>query len=235
MIKNMFNLTPKTKWAILASRKTLALMLMSVFMLSGCIEPTSIVQKPKAAVPAQINAGENNNGAIYNAKSYRAMFADRRPQFVGDMVTIKIAENTSAKKSETNSKSSANSNDSSITALFKTKETPKAVFGASGERTYDNSGASNMSNVFSGSLTATVVEVLPNGFLVVRGEKQVGFDTGTEFVRISGIVNPDNITQGNIVSSTSIGDARVEYRTSTKIDAAEVVSKFARFFLSMGF
>jgi flagellar L-ring protein precursor FlgH len=48
-------------------------------------------------------------------------------------------------------------------------------------------------------------------------------------------VNPDNITQGNIVSSTSIGDARVEYRTSTKIDAAEVMSKFARFFLSMGF
>jgi len=234
MIKNMFNPTPNMKCATPVSRNPWALMLLSVFMLSGCIEPTSIVQKPKAAVPVQINAGENNNGAIYNAKSYRAMFADRRPQFVGDMVTIRIVENTSAKKSETNSKASANSNDSSISS-FMGRNVPKATFSASGERTYDNSAASDMSNVFSGSLTATVVEVLPNGYLLVRGEKQVGFDTGTEFVRISGVVNPDNITQGNLVSSTSIGDARIEYRTNTKIDAAEVMSKFARFFLSMGF
>lgn len=234
MIKNMFNQsTPKKKHLILPSKSNWVLMTLSMSILSGCIEPTSIVKDPKTATPVQINAGESNNGGIYNAKSYRAIFADRRPQFVGDIVTIRIAENTSARKNETSSKASANSNESSISS-FMGRAVPKASFSASGERSYDNSAAANLSNVFNGSLTATVVEVLPNGYLVVRGEKQVGFDTGTEFVRVSGVVNPDNITQGNFISSTSIGDARIEYRTNSKIDTAEVLSKFARFFLSMG-
>jgi flagellar L-ring protein precursor FlgH len=83
-------------------------------------------------------------------------------------------------------------------------------------------------------VTATVIEVLPNGYLVVSGEKQVSFDKGTEFVRFSGVVNPDTITTGNFVTSTKVADARIEYRTNTKIDAAEIASMFARFFLSMG-
>jgi flagellar L-ring protein FlgH len=78
-----------------------------------------------------------------------------------------------------------------------------------------------------------VIEVLPNGFLVVSGEKQISLDKGTEFVRFSGVVNPDTITIGNVVSSTKIADARVEYRTNSKIDAAEIASMFARFFLSI--
>jgi flagellar L-ring protein precursor FlgH len=74
---------------------------------------------------------------------------------------------------------------------------------------------------------------LPNGYLVVSGEKQVGFDKGTEYVRFSGVVNPDMITLGNEVLSTKVADARIEYRSNTKMDAAEVLSMFSRFFLSM--
>jgi flagellar L-ring protein FlgH len=75
--------------------------------------------------------------------------------------------------------------------------------------------------------------VLPNGYLVISGEKQVALDKSTEFVRLSGVVNPDTITAGNFVTSTKIADARIEYRTNSKIDAAEIASMFARFFLSM--
>lgn len=213
---------------------TWGLMLLCVFTLNGCVEPTSIIKEPKSAKPVLINKGENTNGAIYNAKTFRAMFADRRPQFVGDIVTIRIAENTSARKNESNTNNSSNSINTAISSLFG-KNIPKATIGANGERSSDDSATSDMRNVFSGLITATVVEVLPNNFLLVKGEKQVGFDTGTEFVRISGVVNPDNILQGNVVPSTSIGDAKIEYRTNTKVDASEIVSKFARFFLSMGF
>ncbi len=78
-----------------------------------------------------------------------------------------------------------------------------------------------------------MIEVLPNGNLVVSGEKQVALDKGTEFIRFSGVVSPDNIAAGNIVSSTQVADARVEYRTNTKIDKAEVMGALARFFLSV--
>jgi len=62
--------------------------------------------------------------------------------------------------------------------------------------------------------------VLPNGNLVVSGEKQVALDKGTEFIRFSGVVNPDTISLGNTVPSTKVADARIEYRTNTKIVGA---------------
>ena len=110
---------------------------------------------------------------------------------------------------------------------------PKSEFAASSSNSYTGKSAANASNAFNGSVTATVTEVLANGNLVVAGEKQVAFDKSTEYVRFSGVVNPDTITAGNLVASTKIADARIEYRTSSKVDLAEIASLFARFFLSM--
>jgi flagellar L-ring protein precursor FlgH len=79
----------------------------------------------------------------------------------------------------------------------------------------------------------TVVEVLANGNLIVAGEKQVGMNKGVEYIRFSGMINPDSIVTGNTVSSTAVADARVEYRTSSQIDRAEVASMASRFFQSL--
>ena len=97
---------------------------------------------------------------------------------------------------------------------------------------YDDKSAINSSNTFSGSVTVTVVEVLPNGNLLVAGDKQIALDKSTEFVRLSGVVQPDTIQAGTPVSSAKVADARLEYRTSAKFDQAEVMSWLARFFLS---
>jgi flagellar L-ring protein precursor FlgH len=78
-----------------------------------------------------------------------------------------------------------------------------------------------------------VVDVLPNGNLIIAGEKQIAMNKGTEFIRISGMVNPDNITSTNTVASTAIADARVEYRTNTHLDKTELQSMASRFFLSL--
>jgi flagellar L-ring protein precursor FlgH len=203
-------------------------------LLSGCaIAPDSIVKQPMTAKPQVAPVTATRSGAIFNNAAYRPMFEDRRPRFVGDILTINIAENTSATKAGGSSGSKDGKVDSSISSLFGI-EVPKAKFEASSALSYADKAAANSSNAFNGSVTATVIEVLANGNLVVSGEKQVSFDKGTEFVRFSGVVNPDTITAGNVVTSTKVADARVEYRTNTKIDAAEVLSMFARFFLSMG-
>ncbi len=202
--------------------------------LTACaVTPNSIVQQPTTAKPAAAPSVNAKSGAIFNTAAYRPLFEDRRPRFVGDIITVNIAENTSATKAGGSSGSKDGANDSAITSLFG-KAVPKASFSGSSSSSFKDTAAANSSNVFNGSVTATVVEVLANGNLVISGEKQVSLDKGTEFVRFSGVVNPDTITSGNIVTSTKVADARIEYRTNTKLDAAEVVSMFARFFLSMG-
>ena len=93
-------------------------------------------------------------------------------------------------------------------------------------------GAESSGNNFSGTITVTVIEVMSNGNLLVSGEKQMAFDKGGEFVRFSGVVNPQTIAAGNQVSSTQVADARLEYRSTSHVDKAEANSMLTRFFLS---
>jgi flagellar L-ring protein precursor FlgH len=101
----------------------------------------------------------------------------------------------------------------------------------SGASTGNKSGSADFG--IPGTIGVTVSEVLPNGNLIVVGEKQVAMNKGVEFIRFSGMVNPDTIQQGNVVSSTLVADARVEYRTNSQIDRAEMTSMMSRFFQSM--
>lgn len=225
---------------------TLSLLAIASVFSSGCaITPSSIVQQPTTAKAPETKAAANNNGAIFNTAGYRPMFEDRRPRYVGDIVTINITENTTATKA--NGSSGSKEGDASFNTDAKIGDNTRPIggllaglpygnlasFSASSENSYTDKAAANSSNVFTGSITATVVDVLPNGYLAVSGEKQVALDKGTEFVRFSGVVNPDTITQGNFVPSTKVADARIEYRTNSKIDGAAIASIFARFFLSM--
>jgi flagellar L-ring protein FlgH len=209
-----------------------SVLVISIMLTACAVTPDSIVQQPTTAKPVAAPSVNAKSGAIFNSAAYRPLFEDRRPRFVGDIITVNIAENTSATKAGGSSGSKDGAHDSSISSFFG-KAIPEASFSGSSSSSFKDNAAANASNVFNGSVTATVVEVLANGNLVISGEKQVSLDKGTEFVRFSGVVNPDTITAGNVVTSTKVADARIEYRTNTKLDVAEVVSMFARFFLSM--
>ena len=83
------------------------------------------------------------------------------------------------------------------------------------------------------ALAVTVIDVLPNGNLLVAGEKQIGINQGSEFIRLSGIVNPQHIGYGNVVSSTEVAEARLEYRGSGYINEAQTMGWLARVFQSV--
>jgi flagellar L-ring protein precursor FlgH len=199
-------------------------------------QPTSIVQQPTSARPvAAAAAAPAANGAIFNAAGYRPLFEDRKARRVGDMLFITITEKTSAGKTAASNISKKSSAEASIPSIVKMLVKP--LQGINVEASADNKSEDkadiNSGNNFTGNLAVTVTEVLQNGYLVVAGEKQVGLDKGIEYVRFSGVVNPDMIQAGNRVASTHVADARLEYRTSTNIDAAEVTQWLARFFLSV--
>ncbi|MCD6706707.1 MAG: flagellar basal body L-ring protein FlgH [Thiobacillus sp.] len=203
--------------------------------LAGCgTTPTSVVEQPTTARPQAQPAQVASNGAIYQAAAYRPLFEDRRARHVGDVLTIVINEKTQAGKQASSNASKTSEVDSSISTVA---GLPLKMFqglgvNAEASNAYDDKSALNSSNTFSGSVTVTVIEVLPNGNLIVAGEKQIALDKGTEYIRLSGVVQPDTIQADNTVSSTKVADARLEYRTSAKFDTAEVMGWLGRFFLS---
>lgn len=208
------------------------ILMMVMVSLAGCAAtPSTIVQRPTSARPMYAEEGVASNGAIYQANAYRPLFEDRRARHIGDMLTIQITERTSAVKA------GASSGNKSGSAGFAMPGAIRGVFGASvaTETATEFSDADNQSasNTFTGTIGVTVTEVLPNGNLIVAGEKQVAMNKGTEFIRFSGMVSPDSIGVGNVVSSTRVADARVEYRTNSQIDRAEMTAMVSRFFQSL--
>lgn len=205
-----------------------------VASLSGCMTtPTSIVSQPMSARPLNSEqlAAKPSNGAIYQGTAFRPIFEDRRARQVGDVLTLVITERTTANKAGT---SSGNKSGNVSVALPKPLQStfgnPLAVTNESNYTDGDNQTASN---AFTGTMGVTVVEVLSNGNLIVAGEKQIAMNKGVEFIRFSGMINPDNIATGNTVASTAVADAKVEYRTSNQVDRAEIASMASRFFLSL--
>ena len=208
---------------------------MLLLSLAGCgTTPTSILDKPTSARPEAKPTQVANNGAIYQAASYRPMFEDRRARQVGDVLTIVINEKTQAGKQASSNGSKDSSVDASISAVagIPLKTLQGLGINADSASQYADKSAINSSNNFTGNVTVTVIEVLPNGNLIVAGEKQIALDKGVEFIRISGVVQPDTIQAGNTVSSAKVADARFEYRTSAKFDSAEIMGWLGRFFLS---
>lgn len=212
-----------------------AMAVMAAAVLAGCATPDSIVQQPLSTRPQPVATPVPANGAIFQSASYRPMLEDRRARHVGDIMTIAINERTSAGKSTSNSASKEGDASASVTSLLNLSASTLGNLGvnAANERSYQETGAASSSNTFSGTITVTVADVLANGNLVVSGEKQIAFDKGVEYVRFSGVVNPVTIGAGNVVSSTQVADARVEYRTSSRIDRAELMSQIVRFFFSI--
>lgn len=208
-------------------------------VLTGCATVpdtiTSVGAPHQPYVPPAAYQAPAANGAIFQAQAYRPLFEDRRARLPGDTLTIAINEKTAAAKQGSDSASKSASTSFTLGKLFGLSESSTANLGASSStgNKFEDKGASSSSNNFTGSIGVTVVDVLPNGNLVVAGEKQIALDRGAEFIRFSGVVNPDNIATGNVVSSTQVADARVEYRSNTRLDKADIMSQLTRYFLSI--
>ncbi len=216
--------------------RTNAILLGMLALLEGCTTvPETIVQQPLTAKPVSVAAVQPNNGAIYQGNTYRPLFEDRRARLVGDIITIAISEKTSAGKQASSSGSKSGSITAGIPTIFglplKTLQGMSVSANSSGKNA--DASALTATNNFNSTLTATVVDVLSNGNLVVSGEKQVALDKGVEYIRFSGVVSPDTIAAGNVVSSTQVADARIEYRTNSRIDKAAAMAWMTRFFMNV--
>ncbi len=225
---------------ILFDRIMIVLLLTAAALLAGCVTtaPTTAVHQPMTVRPEARNV-VTSNGSIYSAATARPLFEDRRARLVGDTLTINIAEKTAAaKKSDTKAdrKYDASVDIPTISGIpfksFQNNARGTPMLAANSATNFEGTGENTSSNNFTGTLTVTVIEVYPNGNLLVSGEKQIGLKEGEEFVRFSGVVNPITITAANTVQSTQVADARIEYKANGFIDSAQVMGWLGRFFLT---
>ena len=205
-------------------------------LISACttVPPTNVHQ-PMTARPAPRQDNLAATGSIYQAGVSRTLFEDRRARYIGDTLTINIAETNSAStKSNTkiNRSSSISASAGPIVGLPGKSFQGMELAGSSANN-LDGKGESAANNVFTGTITVTVIEVLPNNNLLVSGEKQVAIGQGTEYIRVSGIVNPYFINASNSISSSQLADARIEYKESGAISEAQAMAWLARFFLAI--
>lgn len=215
-------------------RTLLAVLLVS---LAGCA--VAPLNPPPPAYPATPPPATElppaTPGAIYRAGTELSLFQDQRARNPGDLITILLVEKTNATTSASTKTSKKSELDMSVGSLFGGKNglgNKLLDSSASGGRTFDGSGDSSQSNKLEGSLTVTVAARLPNGNLLVRGEKWLQLNQGNEYVQIQGIVRPADIAPDNSVPSSRVADARIAYGGRGALANSNKMGWLTRFFQS---
>lgn len=230
-------------------------------MLVGCAtSPPTSVHQPMTAKPVDKTVAVPADGAIFHAGiNERPLFEDKRARNVGDILTINIAEKTSGNRKSSVSSSYSNDIDANIPTMTTNipdtlvKSIPVvgvpvanlinklfsltgSAVGTSSNKTA-NEAKGSASEDITGTIAVTVIEVLPNGNLLVSGEKQVALNLSDDYIRFSGVVNPTTISNLNAVQSTQVADAHIEYKNAGAMNEfrndAQSLGFLGRFFLSV--
>lgn len=176
-------------------------------------------------------------GSLFSAASFRPGFEDNRARLVGDSLQVRIEERLNASQASASDANRTSEVDASVSAIPFVSATSsllgKLGAGASTSNTFSGDGTTTSTNTFSGAITATVTEVLPNGHLLVVGEKQIGVNQNVDVLQFSGTVDPRTIQPGNVVSSTQIANVRVLSRGRGAQNDAQTFGWLSRFFLTL--
>lgn len=205
---------------------------------SGChTVPETAIKQPLAMRPQPVQPAADTNGAIYQSATATFLFEDRRARRVGDTLTVNLVERTSASRRSETTESRAASADISVPTPRVLGVSPNVIgstaWSPSGKAAQSFKDNDTNSSSISGSITVSVVEVLPNGNLVVAGEKQIAVNNDTDYIRLAGVVNPVHITAANSVNSTQIANVQIESKNSQGLDRSQITSMMARFFLTL--
>lgn len=207
-------------------------------LLAGCAGGGAVRDSAWAPVtPAAYAApAAPTAGAIYRAGGGMSLFQDTKARQPGDLLTILLVERTQASTSASTAVKKDSSASLSAPSLFGAPVTANGrnllEADVSGGRSFSGKGDSAQSNRLDGSLTVTVVERLPNGNLVVRGEKHLRLNQSNEVIQLQGIVRPADINPDNSIPSSRVADARIVYGGRGPVAQSNVMGWLSRFFNS---
>ena len=208
------------------------LVILSAVVLFGCETMPKADPAFAPALPPVQPKSVYNTGSIYMASHDVRLFEDQIARRVGDLLTIRLNERTQAKK-DADIEVTKNT-DMTVEAPTLWGVAAQTIMGNSMEteikanRKADGAGKANQSNTFTGDISVTVYDVLANGNLLVRGEKRMTLNQGSEYIRISGIVRPIDIGADNIVLSNKVANATIMYTGDGAVADASKLGWFNR-------
>ena len=181
-------------------------------------------------------APKPTNGSIYQAGREVALFENPIAHHVGDIVTIVLNEQTAAQKSSsTNTTKNTSVALPGMTLLGKALTihgVPVLSNNIADTSKFAGEGDSAQSNSLQGFITVTVQKVLPNGNLYVKGEKWIGINQGSEYVRVTGVIRPIDLSSENSIPSSQVANAKIAYGGKGALADANAQGWLARFFNS---
>jgi len=192
------------------------------FMTTGCSSYVSNIEGQAFTPvdpPVALASSEPANGAIFHSSQNGLFATDQRARRVGDILTVSFNETYSATKAQTASSTKADNFGVTLPTGLPNMLTggfdkDPAGLNAGTTRSFAGSGNAVQSNSFSGLLSVTVVRVFENGNMEVQGQKELTLNNGNEYVRVRGVVRPEDISATNIVSSDRLADAQIRYTGS---------------------
>ena len=213
--------------------------LMALIMLQACVINSPAKPNDPYYAPVMMPSEppqRSTNGSLYSDSLAVGLFTDRKAMRVGDIITVVLQERTSSRKSSNVGMTKDNdiNVDSGATFLGMQPSAGEVNLGTNlvAEREFTGEADADQSNQLAGTITVTVVDTLPNGTLVIRGEKWMTLNRGEEYIRISGLVRPDDVGQDNLVTSTKIANARISYSGTGELADSQSIGWIGRFFNS---
>jgi flagellar L-ring protein precursor FlgH len=184
--------------------------------LAGCsvLPPTPLSHSTGFApvYPVVREAPQQATGSLYNADLGETFLGRGRNFQIGDVITVVLSESTQAARTQSGTVSRTSSNDVLPTATLGggLLGSTSALLG--GTIKSDGTGTADQTATLSGSVVVTVVDVMSNGNLVVRGEKQLALTEGAEIIQVAGVIRPDDVAPNNTVQSKRLANAQITYR-----------------------
>ena len=214
-------------------RLTYIITLFCTLLLSACSTYVEDVASEQfmPVIPDETEEERIVDGAIYSGKSKGLFATERKASKVGDIVTVALNESFNASKSQSAASGKTDSFGVTLpTGLLNDlvgRSVKDADYGFGSTQAFNGTGTASQSNAITGLVSASVVRVYDNGNLEVLGQKKLTLNNGDEYVRVHGVVRPQDIGAGNIVNSNRLANAEITY-----IGAGDVADTAKRGWLS---
>jgi flagellar L-ring protein precursor FlgH len=218
---------------------------MMLFTLCGCAHILDTLDLRDETVlppayPVDNPPPVKTQGSIYQSGYQMTLYEDHLASRIGDILTIRLEEattgekqaNTKATKTSTaNTNNGTGANSQGLTEpILLGNAVNKLVFNTGTDLEFDGKGQTNEYNKLHGTISVTVTRVLSNHNLVVQGESWITINQGREYIRLTGLVRPEDIETNNMVSSQRIADARISYSGSGQVGNASRGGLLTQFF-----
>ncbi|WP_345419142.1 flagellar basal body L-ring protein FlgH [Halioxenophilus aromaticivorans] len=176
-----------------------------------------------------------SNGSLFSSNYAMSLYGDAKAMRVGDIITVLLEEETTSSKSSgvsVSKDSDIGINEGTILGTGISASNLSLLTNVGGSRAFNGGADADQSNLLEGSITVTVADILENGNLIIRGEKWLTLNRGDEYIRVSGIVRPQDITTDNTIQSTRIANARISYSGTGELADSNRMGWLSRFFNS---